>query len=249
MHAHYESWEHHCEPACKVDLVYCTCSLAFSGTHTEDPPQGKAVCGWAVQSSEVSYGPLEGICRQTCPKASGWASWWNEKQFSLKELQPSNASKSVICPSSSLFPSTSHSAHDSGLWMGWKTWGFFGSILHSWGKWVLPHKLSLALSGEIVAWEKCVLAVNCAVLGERWYGVNLNSFFYPLQCIQTLFFFLHWNLDFHKGSIFSGWLSKMVFSRDPWTESKRSWTQFIGHCRGHSWDRSLYTYYPYPRVG
>lgn len=109
---------------------------------------------------------------------------------------------------------------------GWgeRQMGFLGSILHSWGPWVHPHKLSLSSSEEIIGWEKSLLALNCAVLGERWCGRHSISFSYLLHCIQFFFFFfalvssvlelLHQNLNFQKGSPINGWLSTTMFSRD-----------------------------------
>ena len=59
---------------------------------------------------------------------------------------------------------------------------------------------------------------------------------------------LCWNfstelLDFHKGFLFCGWLSKSVFPRASWTLAERSWSPFLGHFRVHSWDRGLYAYF------
>lgn len=75
----------------------------------------------------------------------------------------------------------------------------------------------------------------------QWVERN-GVFLLPSLILQTHIFFVAmvcWDfsavlLDFHKGSLSHGWVSKTVFSRGSWTTAKKGWSQFMGHCKVHS---------------
>ena len=89
----------------------------------------------------------------------------------------------------------------------------FGGILRSWGSWVLLHQLSLSPQEE--SWvEKMSLGPELCCLGGKAMCGNLKLFLLPSPMHPNSFFsflsngdvleFLHWNLDFHKGSLING---------------------------------------------
>lgn len=70
------------------------------------------------------------------------------------------------------------------------------------------------------------------------------------RCVQIYLFFLQWR----SGTSLETWTSTETLSCDGdclrqcfqsyQTTAKRDWSQFMDHCRVHSWDWGLYAYYP-----
>lgn len=126
----------------------------------------------------------------------------------------------------------------------------FGSVSHSWearGSLTCSH-----LTRRRSRWlRRALLALSCAALEGcvKWVKSNCSS--YPFQGILSHISFtpvVNWNfsaglLDFHRESLLSGRLSKLVSSRGSWTAAARNWSWFTGQCMVHTWDWCLYVYY------
>lgn len=175
------------------------------GTRTEDPSQGKSVCGWAVQSSEVSCGPLEESADR---HARGfWMGFLMEWEAVLIEGTTTfNASRKCYLPLFQLVPI--HQSFSSWL----RTLDGLEDMRTLWehpvnlGNWVFPHQaFTCPLRRNRGLRKMCASSELCAVLGERWYGVAWTLWSSP---VHPNSFSLPLNLDFLKGSIFRGWLSR-----------------------------------------
>lgn len=107
----------------------------------------------------------------------------------------------------------------------WGEIGLFGSILQSWGRWVLIHTLPM---GGIMDREG-LLGTELCHLGKGWRErsptipltlSNVSKHIYifcPAVCCNLS----AGNLDLHEGSLVHGWLSKTVFSKGFWTMAER----------------------------
>ena len=105
----------------------------------------------------------------------------------------------------------------------------FGSVSHSW------EAMGSLTCSHLTRWRshwlrRALLALSCAALEGcvKWVKSDCSS--YPFQCILFHISFalvVGWNfstglLDFHRGSLISEWLSKLVFSRGSWTAAART---------------------------
>lgn len=70
-------------------------------------------------------------------------------------------------------------------------------------------------------------------MGIFFSPVGPNSKFFAI----TLCCNFSTGLDFHKGFLIYGWLSKSLFSRAFWITAVSVWGQFKDHCSVHSWTK------------
>lgn len=110
---------------------------------------------------------------------------WN-LQFIQQNMYPFNVSKCPVCCSTCFFLSLLHIAHDSVLWIGQREIIPFGSILHSWGTWMLTHILTLSWDNKDLSFPQALL------LGMRGDTDKDNYFSCPFQCIHICIHF-HFN--------------------------------------------------------
>lgn len=202
--------------------------------------------------------PLSGALSWASYEVGIWKAGHAEHcgQSILRSLWSGFLVESLTCSvgSTSVLLCTSHSPPPRGaaptweLWMGRQRAGS-GSASQGWearGSLTCPH-----LTQQRSRWlRRALLAPSCAALEGcvKWVKSDCS---YPFQCILSHISFapvVGWNfsmvlLDFHRGSLISGWLSKLVFSRGSWTAAARNWSWFTGQCMVDPWDWCLYMYY------
>ena len=139
-----------------------------------------------------------------------------------------------------------YTAHDSVVWRGWDITGPLWQHPTQLGKpGTHSHTLTFPLGRNHVLRSSHEPELMGGVI---WVMPNCSSF--PLQCNWIYLFspltlcqnLSTGNLDYHKGFLICGWLSKIVFSKDSHIVPRRGWTWFIGHC-SHSQDWGVYAYY------
>lgn len=158
-------------------------------------------------------------------------------------------SKSLIHCYSSLFLLCSEIAHDSILWIWQERNEPLGSIPQNWGSQLLTHMLFLCPQ-EKSRVKKIFLSPKLCQLRGRMSGEN-QAVPFTYSNIFRLFFLVQ---SYAKNSPLYTWTStkavssmgdclKTVHSRDSQTTAKISWSQVNSHCRIHSQNHDLPTYY------
>ena len=144
----------------------------------------------------------------------------------------------------SLFLPPSHAAHDLVLWMGQERNESLWQCPAQLGKLCTNFTCFHISQQEKSQIEKLSLGPKLCCLGGKMIWVKLSYFSYPLQCIKT-----HISFSFNCVLELLLWKPGLLQRLScPWVLVKnsvfqglpimfrRSWSQFMGHCKVHIWD-------------
>lgn len=217
-------------------------------SHIGSQPQGEVVCGWRTASAGDTHRPFGESMGEEFPVALSDGFHNAIGRICI----PFIPSKSLIHCYSSLFLLCSQIAHDSILWIRQERNEPLCSIPQNWGSQLLTYMLFLCPQ-EKSRVKKIFLSPKLCQPGGRMSGENQAVPFNYSNIFRLIFLFFLVQ-SYAKNSPLYTWTStkavssmsdslKTVHSRDSQTTIKIRWSQVNSHCRIHSQNHDLPTYY------